>query len=95
MIHDRVARGSMPKGVLRSPVRMVGFVAVQGHQRAHSFQGSKMRTPEECAAYMLKHYGKEAAAIHCTYAIMNNDGRNQTATDYWRAVYEELTKLPH
>jgi hypothetical protein len=41
---------------------------------------------------MRDRYGKDAE-IHCTYAIMNNDGRNPAAAAYWRAVRERLTTI--
>ncbi len=47
-----------------------------------------MRNPAECAAYMRQRYG-DAAAIHCTYAIMNNHD-NATARQYWRAVLAHI-----
>jgi hypothetical protein len=50
-----------------------------------------MRTPRECAAYMLNAYGKEAWT-HCMYARMNNQN-NPFAKKYWADVNKELDIL--
>ena len=48
-----------------------------------------MRTPAETAAHMVTQYGNDAG-VHCTYAIMNNEG---AARDYWIKVRAEIAKL--
>lgn len=49
-----------------------------------------MRTPEECAAHMREHYGKDAG-IHCMYAIMSNEGTRMA--NYWREVRKQIDLL--
>lgn len=51
-----------------------------------------MLEPIDTARNMITRYGIHAE-VHCTYSIIDNDGRNKRACDYWRAVYDEIIKL--
>jgi len=68
---------------------------VSRRSKGYYSKESSMRTPEQCAAYMVWRYKSRKAAIEIAngYASGLYYEQSETARAYWRAVLDELAKL--
>jgi glycine cleavage system protein P-like pyridoxal-binding family len=51
-----------------------------------------MNDVQQTAARMRERYGK-LAHEHASYNYINNHGKNDLATQFWRAVADEIARL--